>query len=36
MILLFKVELKDAVEELPSGLNSKTSEGDSNFSYNFA
>lgn len=30
--LLFKVELKDAVEDLPGGLNSKMSEGGSNFS----
>jgi len=32
IILLFKVELKDAVEDLPGGLNSKMSEGGSNFS----
>lgn len=30
--LLFKVELKTVVEDLPDGLNSKMSEGGSNFS----
>lgn len=30
--IYFKVELKDAIEDLPGGLNSKMSEGGSNFS----
>jgi len=31
-LLLFKVELKTVVEDLPDGLNSNMSEGGSNFS----